>query len=109
MTAEPTVAAPTATSSALPEPAGSEPAADAGAWTQLTDEPIPYLHDVTQGPTGFVGVGMASTSTDGSPIPAIWRSDDGITWTEEPTSCRPGSSPATCRNVAAASMYSAER
>lgn len=73
---------PRATPTASPTPAAS--LAPTGAWRELTSEPIPFLYDVTATASGFFGVGMASDSTDAAPIPAVWRSNDGATWEEEP-------------------------
>lgn len=88
----PTVAASTSAATATASPTASATAltatpataAQTGPWQQLTTEPIPFLQDVTQGPSGFLGIGMGSDSTDAAPIRAVWRSEDGIAWTEEP-------------------------
>jgi hypothetical protein len=77
-TASPASPSPSATSSPTVEPS---PAA-IGAWAQLVDAPVPDLHDLTAADDGFVGVGLSSDAAN--PAPAIWRSADGRTWTEEP-------------------------
>jgi hypothetical protein len=74
---------PTARPTANPTPSPSPPATLDAGWTELTDAPVPFLHDVTTAPWGYLGVGMASDSTDAAPIPAIWRSTDGLSWEEE--------------------------
>jgi hypothetical protein len=76
--ASPTSPSPSATSS----PTVERSPAMIGAWTQLTGAPIPYLHDLAAADDGFVGVGLSSDAAN--PAPAIWRSADGRTWTEEP-------------------------
>lgn len=83
-TVAPTFPEPTPAPIPTAVPSGPHPSHESGAWSQLTAEPIPHLYSVTQGPSGFVGVGIASASIDSAPIPALWRSADGITWEEEP-------------------------
>ncbi len=78
---------PTPTSTtALSEPASPQPTATPeptpiaiGDWRQLAGEPTPYLHDLVVNPAGFVGVGLSSDLR----TPAIWRSADGRSWSEE--------------------------
>lgn len=72
-----------ATATASPTATPVATAAETSAWQPLTAQPIPVLQDVTRTPSGYFGVGMASDSTDAAPIPAVWRSKDGVTWEEE--------------------------
>lgn len=43
---------------------------------------MPYLHDLVGDVDGFVGVGLSSDPLGATP--AMWRSADGWSWTEEP-------------------------
>jgi hypothetical protein len=78
--ASPTVA-PTPAPSPSKEASAPTPSAPAEhGWIELTAAPIPFLHDVTSAPWGWLGVGMAAESTDTEQVPATWRSSDGLTW-----------------------------
>ena len=59
-----------------------------GDWRQLVAEPIPYLHDLVADGDGVVGVGLSSEGRN--PAPALWRSADGQSWTEEPIELQMG-------------------
>lgn len=81
----PSTATPPSDAPSAPPTPSVEPSTPAiGSWKQLSAGSVPYLHDLVVDQTGYVGPGMSAASSDAEPIAAIWRSADGIEWSEEP-------------------------